>query len=234
MGLPYSLDTKQRSVVVDLTDGWETYLAGRPRTFRKQIRVCRKRVAAATHRLLREADGGPEIIERVLELSTRSWKGNRETAMGSTGATRRFLRRLWDLFGATGEMEIYLLEVEGVDAASLVSIRSQDTSHGFMKDFNEDYSALSPGRFLVAHWLEDISSRGIKWASMLTEDQFQKSFSELSYPLAHLRLFPRLNPTCLWLKLEARLRPLGREWRAARRYRKHRRPGQKNKARKGT
>jgi hypothetical protein len=111
-------DTTINSGFVDLSKGWEGYLAGRPREFRKNLRVAQRRLAATNHSILRAPSSETRTLERVLSLSARSWKGRAGTALGAREGTRTFMRRLWSTLGRTNAMDLYLLEIDGREAAS--------------------------------------------------------------------------------------------------------------------
>jgi CelD/BcsL family acetyltransferase involved in cellulose biosynthesis len=220
-------DTTINSGFVDLSKGWEGYLAGRPREFRKNLRVAQRRLAATNHSILRAPSSETRTLERVLSLSARSWKGRAGTALGAREGTRTFIRRLWSTLGRTNAMDLYLLEIDGREAASFVSILERDTIYGFAEDIDEAFSKLSPGRSLLAHWLQDGAARGYRKADMLRWTPFIREFSDASYAMARLRLFPKAGPTYFWLLAEQRLRFLGRQWRARRRYQRKRRGAHK-------
>jgi CelD/BcsL family acetyltransferase involved in cellulose biosynthesis len=226
-GVRCSCDTTIQSAIVDLSEGWDRYLAARSRDFRKNIRVSRKRVEATQHRLERVGNGDAGILDRVLALSTRSWKGSAGTALGASKATRQFMRQLWSSLSPVGAMELWLLEIDGREAGSVTSIVDGDTIHGFAKDFDEEFSRLSPGRFLVSRWLEDGATRGFKRADMLRRTPFLQEFSDASYDMARVRLFPERSSVYLWLELEKQLRSVAREWRSRRRYQRKRRAAHK-------
>jgi CelD/BcsL family acetyltransferase involved in cellulose biosynthesis len=213
-----------RSVTLDLSCGWEAYLNARSKNFRKKIRRERRALERVPHRWLRSGGNGAELLERSFDVSVRSWKGRAGTAIGSTDEQRSFYRELWRAFAGEGEMEATVLEIEGRDAGCLIALRWNDTIYGMKIDFVEDFAAYSPGRLMVADFLERSAAAGLRRLDMLRQSRFTAEFSEDGYDLGRLRLFPSWNLPAIWYSLEERLRPMGREWRRRRR-RSHRRRG---------
>jgi CelD/BcsL family acetyltransferase involved in cellulose biosynthesis len=220
LGLPATLCAGARSVTVDVSAGWDAYLASKSKSFRKRIRRERRNLMGTDHRWLRGAEEGGRLLERAFEVSVKSWKGSAGTAIGSTKAQRDFFRGLWDAFGPDGEMEVTVLEIGGVDAGSLISIRQGDTAYGMKVDFVEEFSDYSPGRMMVADFLERSAAAGLRTVDMLRQSGFTSEFSDEGYDLLRLRLFPRRSLPAFWYGLQERLRPVGRGWRRARRLRR--------------
>jgi CelD/BcsL family acetyltransferase involved in cellulose biosynthesis len=222
-GMPMLSLPSIRSSVALLDEGWEAYLQRRSSKDRWRIRSTCRKAEAAGARLLTERDGAEEMLERILTLSTLSWKARAGTAIGVRDDTRRFLRRLWETMGRRGEICLYLLTQGGTDVAGSIVVLGGDTAYGFAKDFREDYAQVSPGRVLVANLLQDQAARGTRRFDMLRSSSFLDTFGDEQYSLATLRLFPRHNLPSGVMRLAEGIRPLGRGWRSVRRRMKRRR-----------
>jgi CelD/BcsL family acetyltransferase involved in cellulose biosynthesis len=209
------------SVTLDLSGGWDAYLNAKSKNFRKKIRRERRALERVPHRWLRGDGGGTEILERAFDVSVGSWKGRAGTAIGSTDEQRSFYMGLWSAFAGEGAMGATLLEIDGRDAGCLISLRWNDTIYGMKIDFVEDFAAYSPGRLMVADFVERSATAGLRRLDMLRRSRFTAEFSDSGYDLGRLRLFPSWNLPALWYSLEERLRPVGRRWR--RRWRRARR-----------
>lgn len=205
------------SVTVDIAGGWEAYLAARSKSSRKRIRRERRALDAVEHRWVRSSDAGSGLLDRAFDVSLKSWKGAAGTSIASTKNQKTLYEGLWERFGRDGSMEISLLEIEGMDAGSLIAIRFNDIVYGMKIDFVEDFAKYSPGRLMAADFLERSAAQGAGKVDMLRRSRFTGDFSEDGYPLGRLQLFPRRNLPALWYGLLERLRPLGRGWRRKRR-----------------
>jgi CelD/BcsL family acetyltransferase involved in cellulose biosynthesis len=216
-GLPDIVETRFQSSVIDLSGGWDRYLAQRPRQFRKSVRSTQEKMKAKNLRIMRETDNGSALLERILALSARSWKGRAGTAVGVHASANNLVRNYWAVFGPRREMSLYLLEIDGEDAASVILLRQGSTSYGYVTDFDERYRALSPGRFMVTHAIQDCCKDGITRFDMLRRTHFLESFTDDSYAIKRVRLFPSRNYAYVTIRLEAKMRPLaGGIWNALR------------------
>lgn len=216
-GLPSKWSVINRSSTANISDGWDDYLARRSRNARKNIRKARRLLDTAEHRWWKGTEDGADVFERVLAVSRNSWKGKVGTAIGSTEELRSFYRGLWDTFGTAGKMEAYLLEINGKDAGSIITIRHGDTAYAMKFAFIEEFKEYSPGRLTLAFLIERSAAAGLRTVDMLRHSPFTVEFSDGGYDLGRLRLFPRSNLPALWYTLEEWLRPIGRRWRKGRR-----------------
>jgi CelD/BcsL family acetyltransferase involved in cellulose biosynthesis len=214
VGMRHVLERTMRGSIADLTTGWGDYLARRSRQVRKLIRQTRRRIAEGPYRVWTEQDGGPAVLDRFLDLSLHSWKGQAGTALGSLTPNRRFMHALWRGFEPTAGMRIHLLEMRGQDVAGLISFVDSKRVFGFAIDFREDHAKLSPSRFLLAHWLEENAARGIQIADFLRDSPFWRLYADQTYELSTLRLFPRMNTAWLAAQAAETIRPIGRRWRS--------------------
>jgi CelD/BcsL family acetyltransferase involved in cellulose biosynthesis len=218
------------SVTVDISCGWEEYLAGRSKSARKRIRREQRALEAVEHRWIRGTECGPGLLDRVFEVSRKSWKGRAGTSIASTEDHRALYGGLWERFGPEGKMELNLLEINGVGAGCLIAIRHKDVVYGMKIDFDEDFAEYSPGRLMVADFLERSAAAGAREVDMLRRSRFTGEFSNDGYGLGRLQLFPRRNLPALWYGLQDKMRPIGRGWR---RRRRRARTGREAHAQKG-
>jgi len=205
------------SVTVDTSDGWKSYLASKSKSSRKRIRRERRALEAVEHRWVRSTEAGGGLLDRAFAVSLKSWKGRAGTSIASTENQKALYMGLWETFGNDGGMEINVLEIEGQDAGCLISIRQKDIVYGMKIDFVEDFAEYSPGRLMVADFLERSAGARVRQVDMLRRSQFTGEFSEDGYSLGRLQLFPRRSFPAFWYGLQERLRPIGRGWRRGRR-----------------
>lgn len=213
-----------RRAVCDLSAGWQGYLARRSGNFRKSIRVARKRVEAEGGALRILRGGEPDadaVLERALAVSARCWKARMGTDIGSNPRVRAFMTEIWTRFSARKAARILLLSIGGRDAASCFLLRSGNREYGFITDFDEDFAALSPGRVIVSHALETAAADGIAVFDMMRLTPFWERFADEIQSFERLRLCRRFGLAWLWLSVEERARPLGRELRKRYRRRSH-------------
>ncbi|WP_192361881.1 GNAT family N-acetyltransferase [Mesorhizobium mediterraneum] len=227
-GAPHSVRVTLQSVVVDLADGWDGHLSRLPRMRRKAIRVADRRIAEQHGSVvIANPRNGAEIVERALALGRATWKGHAGTAVGSTAEGNLFLRRLWQLLGPAGGLEISLLAVGGEDVASTICLRDGKIGYAFASDFREDHAHLGPGRHLLCEWLRRCAANGVTKADLLRSTPFCRTFSEDTYELSRVVFSARRNIPWMCRSLEMLLAPIGRSYRIAHRRRTRRRAGHK-------
>jgi hypothetical protein len=217
IGLITSWTETGSSVTVDISSGWEDYLAAKSKSSRKRIRRERRALEAVEHSWIRGTGTEEGLLDRVFDVSLKSWKGRAGTSIASTESQKDLYRDLCRRFGPKGAMELNLLEINGADAGCLVAIRHGEKIYGMKIDFDESYAAYSPGRVMAADLLERAAASGAREVDMLRRSRFTGEFSADGYGLGRLQLFHRRNLPALWYGMQERLRPIGREWRRRRR-----------------
>jgi CelD/BcsL family acetyltransferase involved in cellulose biosynthesis len=217
LGLPIRQRSGPQSTVVDLSHGYDAYLGRCSRNFRHAIRQARRRVEAKAHRMHVDMDGRSRLLQRALEVGSRSWKGYVGTSLAASTEGRSFLTRLHKAFGPRGEMWLLVLEIDGHDVGSLVALRRGSTAYAYVMDFDEAYALLSPGRYLIDRLLEVSGAAGAARVDMLRRTPFTARFSDETYPLVQVQLYRRTGLAYAVHLAEQRLQPLAEPaWNAIR------------------
>lgn len=229
-GLRTMRRVENRAAVADLSQGWDAYLSARPRSFRKNLRSCAKRIEETGGRVLmtglsRRHDD--ELFERALALSARCWKASAGTDITTDVRARNLMRGLWGRLRDSGGLRIHLLTVDGADLASVISLIDEDTTYGFVTDFAEEAAHLSPGRFLIAESMKQSSETGLKRYNMLRSTPFLVQFADQVIDFERIRVFSPMAFSRIVAETEEVLRPIGRAKRIASRYSDRRRPAYK-------
>lgn len=226
-GWPLLETVTAQSATMDLSSGWDGYLANRPTRYRRGIQRYQRRLKKREHRFFRGTENGDEVLERIFRLTRKSWKAQAGTALANSEAAQTFFRELWAAFGPTDEMQLHLLQVEDTDAGSMIALRGGESSYGLKMDFDEAYKDLSAGRLAAADWLESSAAAGLREGDFLRLTSFSKRWADGGYDLTRLRLFPGQSAAAWWYRAEEAVRPIGREWRAERRKRRNKRTAYK-------
>ena len=205
-----------RADISDLSSGWEGYLSRRSANGRKTLRSNMRDVEAQDHRLWQIGTPGPEadtVLEKVLDLSQLCWKAQMGTDIGTDPRARTFFRALWRGLSARGAMRLNLLEIEGKSASAATTLVENGLEYGMVVDFDETFAAYSPGRYIITQALMNAANRGIRHMDLLRHTDFTERFADHSADFVRLRLCRRFGVAGLWMALEERLRPIGRELR---------------------
>ncbi|WP_192361883.1 GNAT family N-acetyltransferase [Mesorhizobium mediterraneum] len=203
LGIPCHCRPRFQCTTMDMSRGWDHYFESRPSGFRKMLRVSERRAAAAGAVVLTEQDGGEAILDRVIGLSARSWKGQAGTGIGANDMNRAYLRALWREFSPTNDIHLNVLLLGGKEAGHSVTIDCNGVTHGLFTDFDEAFAAISPGRLMVMSSVREAAARGMASFDMLRRTHYLRRFSDDSYETSRLTVFPRRNAAWLAFLAEA-------------------------------
>ena len=158
--LPY------RYATVDLSRGFESYRRSMSRNFRRNIKRLEHRVRSAgepvVERLPVGGDRGPlpAFLERMFAIADASWKARADGPMAEHH--REFYRQTLTRFAARGEVDFAILTLGGKDAAFLAALVDRDVYFDFTISFADEFSAVSPGIYLMLRMLELLPHDGIR------------------------------------------------------------------------
>jgi CelD/BcsL family acetyltransferase involved in cellulose biosynthesis len=180
-----------RSVWIDLSSGFEAYLAGRSRHFRKAARQFDRRMTELGGRIVTEIDIGDRALEAFEALSRISWKGKAGSSVAATEGGSAFLQALWRRFGSRGQMHIVLLEIAGRPVSANLLLSEAGVAYSYFVEFDEAFARLSPGLGVVLAGVEHVAKLGARRVDLLRRSEFTRHFSEHEYALDHLVVHPR-------------------------------------------
>lgn len=191
------------SSTIDAAQGFERYLAGRTKSFRKSLRRASRGLEAfgARYEIIDGAD--PRALARLHAISEKSWKHGIGTGMAAREDHRRFSARM--VSGSTGRIEAICGIISGpqCDIALLVCLLRDGVCYGMWTEFDEAYERFSPGRVITAWMIRDIMSRGIiREIDLLRKTHFTGIFGEEDYVLNRITSHPRFGVGRLTLDLE--------------------------------
>lgn len=214
------------AAICDHPEGWNAYVASRSSNFRHSLKKDARRrdahdcaIVVADH-LGPGADG---ILERVLDLSARSWKARLGTDFKTNPRMDRFIRALWRRLSPSGKMVLIVLEVDGSDAAALISFDAGTASYAFTVDFDERFARLSPGRTVVIEGLRAAIGRGMLRSNLLRSTSFLPRLATRFEIYSRLRICHRLGAVNAVLAAQDVLRPIGKTLRKQRQLRTRKR-----------
>ncbi|HTU27177.1 MAG TPA: GNAT family N-acetyltransferase [Pirellulales bacterium] len=168
-GLTASTAVWAESAQIELKGSWETYLAGRKRSWRKSIRYAERRLAERgvvefTRIRPRGAACGEDDphwpqYDACESLAMQSWQGSSTTGTTlSHAAVRPFLRAAHEVATHAGAADISLLTVGGAAAAFAYCYQSAGYVYGLRMGFDGRFDGA--GTVLLARLVEDSFQRG--------------------------------------------------------------------------
>jgi CelD/BcsL family acetyltransferase involved in cellulose biosynthesis len=159
------------SAQVELAGTWESYWAGRKRSWRKNVRYAERRLA--THGPIEFSrwrppgssfgDGDPAwpLYDTCEGLASRSWQGSSNTGTTlSHEAVKPFLRAAHERAAHVGAADVSLLSVGGVPAAFAYCYQTAGYVYGLRMGFDGQAIHDGAGTILLARLIEDSFQRG--------------------------------------------------------------------------
>ncbi len=163
--------TWDRTAVVDFGSTWESYLAERPRAWRRNLRHAERELAKQGRiihvryrpRGMRCGDGDPRwaLYDACERIARRSWQGT--AADGNTlchESVRPFLRDAHVAAAAAGAVDLNLLLLEGQPAAFVYNYCWDGQLYGLRLGFDSALSRAGVGTVLLARCIRDSFARG--------------------------------------------------------------------------
>lgn len=202
-----------KSCYLDLENGWDDYLSSQKRSFRKNLSVCKRRVEDAGCLVLSLEDKDPDFVNQVLSVSETSWKATSGTGLSASSDLRQFTRGLLVDYLSTNMVKAWVLKKGDLSIASFIAIEDNGVSYAFQIEFSESASDLSPGRFLMAHWLQNCFDRKMNRADFLRDTPIIRTFSQDTYDLVRLDVYSKRKFLWIWSRFERLLVSILRRFR---------------------
>jgi CelD/BcsL family acetyltransferase involved in cellulose biosynthesis len=195
---------------IELSGDWDAFYRTRDGHFRRNLKNREKRLAALGPIQYEES---PPVVEGVLAemfaVGERSWKGEAQTAIGSTPALRRFYGRLAELCHPHGRVSLHLLRVGGKPIAFHYSLRNARGLYLLKTEYDAEYRIYSPGHQIQRRVLERCFAEGLGEFDFLGPDMlWKRDWTDRVREHVRVLLFHRGVRSRLLRLLEAQVKPL--------------------------
>lgn len=163
-GIRFLLRDGQNSPYIPVNSDWKAFLGSTSVRFRKQLRNKINKLNSAgeiTFDLCKDAGVDAKHLNKAMSVSSRSWKDEGRTAMGSTTARRKFFELLSDVAGRNGWLRIWFLCLKGEPIAMEYHLEYKGRTHAMRGDFDKSLDHLSPGSILEAQIIEHCFRDGL-------------------------------------------------------------------------
>ena len=151
---------------------FDTYLATLDKKGRHEIRRKLRRAEAVGELRLTESTDPLADLDTFIELHQRKW-GDRGLFPPTPGgdASRRFIRRLFELHGPDGPVRLAFLTVGQRRIAAGIHFRSAEGFLYYNAGVDPDARDLSPGVVMVASYIERAIAQGCRRVDFLRGDE---------------------------------------------------------------
>jgi CelD/BcsL family acetyltransferase involved in cellulose biosynthesis len=203
---------------IDLTTGWDAYYAARSRSVKKSINLAANRLrkcgeVGVSWLQPGQRDGVTAAVERIADISARSWKIETGNSLNYPGPVA-FIRRLSALAAEQGWLSVWELNVGQRPVAMEYQLVFDGKVHALRSDFDAAFQEMSPGANLNRHLLETLFSASLRRYYLGPGDNpYKARWTDVAEPLFSLTAFsPSLRGRTL-AAVETRLKPLVRSLR---------------------
>jgi len=154
-------DTADRCIV-DLSQGFEAWLARRSPRFRRSLRAAASRGESSGLTITSMAPTPNQVnavFDRLLAIEATSWKTDANSGLLGT-QLGQFTRGMAERFAAAGGLRVQFALLEDKDVGYVIGARVGDRYRGFQHSFNQDHPELSIGKFLQYHAISELADEG--------------------------------------------------------------------------
>ncbi len=145
--------------VIDLSHGIDPWWKAKSEKFRRNIRRTRREAEGQIQIEICDDLYAPLLIERLLAIETRSWKGLEGSGIvepSSTEGYRRIVDRL-----TPGRVRAAVAVCDGIDVGYILGGIRDSTYRGLQLSYVEQYAHLSIGHLLQDHEITRIAAQGL-------------------------------------------------------------------------
>jgi CelD/BcsL family acetyltransferase involved in cellulose biosynthesis len=194
---------------VDISDGYDAWLASRSRNFRSQLGRRRRRLEREHRTVFRRTVDAAALghdLDILFDLHRRRW-----TARGGEGVLPSHMRPFHEAFArralGQGWLRLWTLELDGTPVASWYGWRCGDSYCYYQSGFDPEYEARAPGSVMLAHTIEQAAAEGATAYELLWGDEeYKDRFATHRREAATVLLFRPTRPAGAALAAVARAR----------------------------
>ena len=160
-----SLRTREAlfSPYIVVSGDWDSFLGGRGRRFRKQLRNKANRMRASGRQMefgcLSTVSEIEAALPEVMEVALKSWSGERGSSIASPD-NRGFYEGVIRGFAGSNQVRIWTLRLDGTLAAFEIHLQWERTVIPIKACYDPAFADLSPGSILEEHALKAIFGVG--------------------------------------------------------------------------
>ncbi|AZU04402.1 cellulose biosynthesis protein CelD [Glycocaulis alkaliphilus] len=176
------------SWVIDLSAGYEAWLAGRgavePKAFRNLRARRRKLEDETTSFVFRVHDDRPEVLAKALEWKSAQYVRTGHFDVFSVDWTRRLINALGVEGLENAQRLVSSLEIDGKLAAAHVGVRSGTVLHYWFPVYDPEFARVGPGLNLLLEIARELPAQGLKEIHLGPgEYDFKRELASWQFPL---------------------------------------------------
>ena len=155
--------------------GYNSYLMAKSQKARYNLKRERRKLEEHHQMVVSHYSGSDldeQVIQRMVDIQRRSWLSRRSVAPVNSGALNVLILEL----GRAGMAEVSILTLDDLDAAFVLTFRSNQIAHCISIAFDEKLEHLSPGKVLINICIQRLLDGGVTAYDFLFGDAEYKRF----------------------------------------------------------
>jgi CelD/BcsL family acetyltransferase involved in cellulose biosynthesis len=181
---------------VDVTGGFDEYLAGLPRKHRKETGRLRRKLEAQGELTFEFADGSErldELLDEGFAIEGSGWKTEAGTAVNSFPEARRFYTAVARWASQLGWLRLAFLRLDGRPIAFDYCLRSGGSFYALKGGYDPEYRRLGPGVVLtcesISRAFADPTLRTYEFLG--TADDYKLAWTSTTHERLRVQAFSR-------------------------------------------
>ncbi len=176
-GMLFGIKEGLHSPFIPIKSDWQAYFCSRSKKFRKYLRNIINRLTKSGNYIIERIDSrniNQETLNRIFEISNKSWKAKCKKEITHNEENRRFFEEFSQITNEKGWLNVWILNINGKDAAYEYLLRYREKIYALKADFNEKYKYASPGSITNMSALEYYFNNNLKEFDFCGHDEEYK------------------------------------------------------------
>ena len=191
----FEIRPSHEALFIPLVGGWEAYLNSRSPRFRKTLRNVLNRIERLGSIEVKCYSGqkvSKKVIEKLFSVSDSSWKVADGIAITSQRRRMRFFEDLLSAVAQKGDVQIWMLEINGMAIASEIQVIDGPTVYALRSDYDERYAESSPGVYLQVEILKQLLGSSYQSYNLgVGLNPYKTRWADQKLPIMNFRLYNR-------------------------------------------
>jgi|SRR5713226_4832933 len=192
---PFEVRLSHEALFIPLADGWQTYLNTRSARFRKTLRNVLNRIerlGAVEVKCYSGHQVSNKVIDKLFSVSDSSWKVVDGIAITSQTHRMHFFEDLLSAVAQRGNVQIWMLEVNGTAIASEIQVIDGPTVYALRSDYDERYADSSPGVYLQVEILQQLFGSSYQSYNLgVGLNPYKTRWADHRLPVMNFRIYNR-------------------------------------------
>ena len=181
-------DLRMDAPVIALGGDYESWLARRPRRFRKEARRTERRLAE--QQVHGRLSCEPQAVQALMHLHAARWEDRGGSNVGTQAAA--VLADAAAALGPSGRLSVALLERAHEPVAAELVLRAGETAAFWGGGFAADWASFAPGTQTMLLALRALAEQGVALADLGGgAHEYKLRLADGNHPLVWRTLFPR-------------------------------------------